>query len=255
MVTSHEVSRVIVKGRYSAMKLISTLISGFFVLTLSLPAAADEIKTVNIGDAVVIYDFQPAGEEAVTLTLSALVAETNDSLRGLKNTDRRRLSKLGELIYQCKLLLYKSAKGDPVVDPTAPILISQNFSLFTGVDLPLAADERVGIQAQTLQSVDVDSLFSPTLGGRDIHKNFWEDLDAGAETNLKQVNVNVLSDVDAIKSAENLDIMIRFPVFQVEKPVSQWSYNFNLTDFKQAVQHANENCTPDRLMALIGQKN
>ena len=78
---------------------------------------------------------------------------------------------------------------------------------------------------------------------------------AGAATHLKQVNVNVLSETDAIKSAENIDIMIRFPVFQVEKPVSQWSYNFNLTDFKQAVQHANENCTPDRLMALIDQQN
>ena len=235
------------------MKLISTLITGFIVLSLSFPAAADEIKTVNFGDAVVVYDYQPAGEEAVTLTLSALVAETNDSLRGLKNTDRRRLAKLGELIYQCKLLLYKSANGDPVVDPKAPILISQNYSLFTGVDQPLAANERVGIQAQTLQSVDVDSLFSPTLGGKDIHKNFWEDVDAGATTNLKQVSVNVLSENDAIKTAENIDIMIRFPVFQVEKPVSQWSYNFNLKDFKRAVQHANDNCTPDRFIALLNQ--
>ncbi|MDH3859803.1 MAG: hypothetical protein OEV07_17550, partial [Gammaproteobacteria bacterium] len=171
------------------MKLNSTLITGFFVLTLSFPAAADQIKIVNFGDAVVVYDYQAAGDEAVTLTLSALVAETNDSLRGLKNTDRRRLRKLGELIYQCKLLLYKSANGDPVVDPKAPILISRNYSLFTGVDLPLAADERVGIQAQTLEIIDVNSLFSPTLGGKDIHKNFWEDLGAGTATNLKQVNV------------------------------------------------------------------
>ena len=235
------------------MKLISTLVTGFFVLTLSFAALADEIKIVNFGDAMVVYDYQPAGEEAVTLTLSALVAETNDSLRGLKNTDRRRLAKLGELIYQCKILLYKSAKGNPVVDLGSPILISQNYSLFTGVDLPLAVDERVGIQAQTLQSVDVDSLFGPTLGGQDIHKNFWEDLDAGTATNLRQVNVNVLSENDAISGAENIDIMIRFPVYQVEKPVSQWSYNFNLKNFRRAVQHANENCTPDRFIALLNQ--
>lgn len=237
------------------MKFNSTLITGFFVLALSFSAAADQIKIVNFGDAVVVYDYQQAGDEAVTLTLSALIAETNDSLRGLKNTDRRRLRKLGELIYQCKLLLYKSANGDPVVDPKAPILISQNYSLFTGVDLPLAADERVGIQAQTLESVDVDSLFSPTLGGKEMHKNFWEDLDAGTATNLKQVNVNILSEKDAIKTAENIDIMIRFPVFQVEKPVSQWSYNFNLKDFKRAVQHTNDNCTPDQFMALLAKIN
>ena len=73
--------------------------------TISFLVAADEIKTVTIGDFVVVFYYQSVGKELVTLTLNALVSETNDSLRGLKNTDRCRLSKLGELIYQCKLLL------------------------------------------------------------------------------------------------------------------------------------------------------
>ena len=63
-----------------------------------------------------------------------------------------------------------------------------------------------------------------------------------------QFNTNV------INSAESIDIMIRFPVFQLEKPVSQWSYNFNLKDFKRAVQHAEENCTPVKFMELIKQQ-
>jgi hypothetical protein len=233
------------------MKLIRILISGFFVLILSFPAGADEIKTVSIGDAVVVYDFQSAGDEVVTFTLSALVAETNNSLRGLKNTDQRRLSKLGELIYQCKLMLPRPANSDPAAEAKVPVLVSQNYSLFTGVDLPLGADERVGIQAQTLQNVDDDSLFTSTLGGRDIHRMFWENLGEGAAINLKQLNVNVLNQTDVIKSAENIDIVVRFPVYQVAKPVSQWSYNFNLKDFKQAVRHADENCTQVRFNELI----
>lgn len=235
------------------MKLTSILISVLFVLINPNPAVADEIKKINIGDAVVIYDYQPAGENGVTLTLNALISETNDSLRGLKNTDRRRLSKLGELIYQCRLLLLNSANSDVSADEEAPVLISQNYSLFTGVDLALAADERVGIQAQALQTIDDDSLFTSTLGKKDIHRNLWENLSAGSATNLKQLDVNLLNQSDVLKTAENMDIVIRFPVFQLVKPVYQWSYNFNLKDFKQAVQHIDENCTPVRFMELINQ--
>lgn len=235
------------------MKFIGTLIPGFCVLTIVFPVAAVEIKTVNIGDAMVVYNYQSVGEKGVALTLNALVSETNDSLRGLKNTDRRRLGKLGELIYQCKLLVYKASTSDNSVDTKAPILISQNYSLFTGIDLPLDADDRVGIQAQALQNVDDNSLFTPALGGEDIHRMIWENVDAGAAINLKQLNVNVLKETDVIKTAENMDIIIRFPAFQMEKPVYQWSYNFNLKDFKQAVQHADENCTPVRIMELISQ--
>ena len=155
------------------MKFIGILISGVFVLTIAFIATADEIKTVNIGDAVVVYNYQSVGDNGATLTLNALVTETNNSLRGLKNTDQRRLRKLGELIYQCKLLLYRSDKDDRIVDVNAPILISRNYSLFTGVDLSLTANERVGIQAQTLQTVDEDSLFTPTLGDMNIHKKIW----------------------------------------------------------------------------------
>ena len=236
------------------MKLINTLISTLFVLTISSVFAADEVKTVKIGDSEVFYDYQPIETGGAILTLIGQVSETNNSLRGLKNTDRRRLSKLGQLIYQCKLMLYKPDKGDGTIDAKSPVLISKNYSLFTGVDLPLGADERVGIQAQALQAVDDDSLFTPTLGDRDTLKKLWETVSDGSAINLKQFNVNVLQDTDLIETSESTDIIVRFPVFQVEKPVSQWSYNFNLKDFKQAIQHIDENCTSVKLIELIKQK-
>jgi len=236
------------------MKLISTLVSTLFFLTISSVIAADEVKTVNIGDAEIFYDYQPTETDVATLTLIAQVSETNDSLRGLKNTDRRRLRKLGQLIYQCKLMLYKSGQSNLTADGKAPVLISKNYSLFTGVDLPLAADERVGIQAAALQAVDVDSLFSPTLGGKDTLKKTWETLGQDSAPNLKQFNVNVLQETDLIETSESVDITARFPVFQVEKPVSQWIYTFNLQDFKQAIQHIDENCTPVKFRQMIEQK-
>jgi len=236
------------------MKLISTLVSTLFFLTISSVFAADEVKTVNIGDAEVFYEYQPTETDVATLTLIAQVSETNDSLRGLKNTDRRRLRKLGQLIYQCKLMLYKSGKSNLTANGKAPVLISKNYSLFTGVDLPLAADERVGIQAAALQAVDVDSLFSPTLGGKGMLKKTWETLGEDSAFNLKQFNVNVLQETDLIETSESVDIIARFPVFQVEKPVSQWIYNFNLQDFKQAIQHIDENCTPVKFRQMIERK-
>ena len=235
------------------MNFINALISAFFVLMIAFPATAAEIKTINIGSAMVVYDYQLSDEGGVTLTLNAQVPETINSLRGLKNKDQRRLSKLGELIYQCKLLLYKPRKNDGSVDAETPILVSQNYSLFTGVDMQLAANERVGIQAQTMQIIDDNSLFTPSLGDRDIHREIWENSIAGVATNLKQLNVNLLSESDVIRTAESLDIVVRFPVFQLDRPVSQWSYNFNLKDFRQAVQHANENCTSARFLELINQ--
>jgi hypothetical protein len=126
------------------MKLTNTLISALFVLTILSVVVADELKTVNIGAAEVFYDYQPTDTGVATLTLVAQISETNNSLRGLKNVDQRRLRKLGQLIYQCKLMLYKAGEGNRTFDLKAPILISKNYSLFTGVDLPLAADEQIG---------------------------------------------------------------------------------------------------------------
>jgi len=236
------------------MKLITTLISILFIQTVSSVFAADEVNTVNIGNAEVISNYQTTETGMAILTLIALVSETNNSLRGLKNTDRRRLSKLGQLIYQCKLMLYQPNKSDPGVDTKAPILTAKNYSLFTGVDLPLNASERVGIQAQALQAVDDDSLFTPSLGKRQTHKGISETVSDGSPINLKQFNVNFLKETDLIGTSESIDIKVRFPVFQLEKPVSQWSYNFNLKDFKQAIQHTDDNCTPVKLMELVNQK-
>jgi hypothetical protein len=236
------------------MKLANTLISALFVLTISFVTAADEVKTVNIGAAEVFYNYQPTDTGVAILTLIAQVPETNNSLRGLKNVDQRRLSKLGQLIYQCKLMLYQSDKDNGAFATKKPILIAKNYSLFTGVDLPLDADERVGIKAEALQTFDDNSLFSATLGGKDTLKQMWETQEEGTVNNLRQFNVNVLNDTDLIETSESIDIVARFPIFQLEKPVSQWSYNFSLKDFKQAIRHIDENCTPTRLRELIKQK-
>ena len=107
--------------------------------------------------------------------------------------------------------------------------------------------------AQVMQTVSDASLFSPSLGNNDVHQKLWENADQGQTRNLKQINVNVLQESDVIRTAESLDIVVRFPVFQVEKPVREWSYHFNLKDFKQAVRHTDDNCTPDKFMQLIDQ--
>ncbi len=236
------------------MKLIKPSIATLIILTISSVFAADEVKTVSIGDADVFYNFQPIESGGAILTLNALISETNNSLRGLKNTDQRRLSKLGQLIYQCKLMLYKVDKGSPTVDAKDLVLISKNYSLFTGVDLPLAANQRVAIQVDALQIVDEVSLFGPTLGSKDTPKKMWGTLGKDSGINLKQINVNILNQPKLIEASESVDITARFPVFQVEKPVSQWSYNFKLKDFKQAIHHIDENCTPIKFLELIRQK-
>ena len=233
------------------MKLINTLIAALIALTFSSVAAAAEVKTAAFGDAEVVYNYETTETGVAILTLIALVTETNNSLRGLKNTDQRRLSKLGQLIYQCKLMFYKPANSEPAIDANDPILTSKNYSLYTGVHLPLTANERVGIQAQALQTVDDDSLFSPTLGDSDTHKRMWETVGEGSAINLKQINLNFLKEIDLIAASESIDIFVRFPVLQLEKPVSQWNYAFNLKDFKQAIQHIDENCTQVKLMELI----
>jgi len=233
------------------MNLTNTLISTLIVMSISHVFAAEEVKSLSIGTARVSYNYQPTETGIATLTLVALVSETNNSLRGLKNVDQRRLSKLGQLIYQCKLMLYQVGEGNRTFDLKAPILISKNYSLFTGVDLPLGADERVGIQAEALQTVDEESLFSPTLGDGETLKKKWETMGEDSAINLKQFQINVLHENGFIETAESIDIVARFPIFQLEKPVSQWSYNFNLKDFKQAIQHIDENCTPTRFVELI----
>jgi len=236
------------------MKLFEILTFGLAALTMTSVFAADQSNTVSIGDAEVYYDYRQNETGIAILTLIGQVAETNNSLRGLKNTDRRRLGKLGQLIYQCKLMQYRSGKNDVAVDARQPFLISRNYSLFTGVDLSLAADERVGIQAQALQAVDDESLFTPALGKGDTQKGMWQTVGEGSAINLKQLNVNVLNQSDLIEAAESIDIVVRFPVFQLKKAVSQWSYNFMLKDFKKAIQHIDENCTSARLLQFDNQK-
>jgi hypothetical protein len=221
------------------------------VLAVSTAAGADEVKSVEFGAATVFYDYRPAREGVATLSLNAVITETNNSLRGLRNSDPRRLGKLGQLIYQCKLLLYTPQNTAREPEAETPMLVSRNYSLFTDVNLSLPAGERLGIRVISSQPVDTASLFTASLGGGEIRREVWEDVGDGSPVDLRQVNVNALIENDMIGNAESIDIVLRFPIFQLQKPVRQWSYNFGLADFRQAVRHADEYCTPKSLRELI----
>ena len=168
------------------MKQFGILLSTLSLL-LALPASAAaeaEAGSVAFADARVVYDYAVTDKGLVTLTLVALVDETNNSLRGLKNSDPRRLSKLGQLIYQCKLMLYRSDQPAGKDQAPDPFLISRNFSLFTGVDLPLGSGERIGVQALALREVDANSLFSASLGQSDSAQRVFESVADGEAVNL-----------------------------------------------------------------------
>ena len=235
------------------MKRFAVLLCGAMFATGAWTADAAEIKTDAIGAAEIVYDYETTESGVAILTLIGLVSETNNSLRGLKNSDPRRLSKLGQLMYQCKLVVYLADKSAGGVDANDPVLISKNFGLFTGVDVSLGADERVGVRVQALQAVDDAALFSDSLGEQANQTGTWETVGDGAPIDLRQFNVNLLSENDLIQSSESIDIAIRFPVFQLEKPVNQWTYNFTLADFKQAVRRIDEDCAPARLSELVEQ--
>jgi len=235
------------------MKLTNTLISTLFVLTFSSVFASDTVETKNIGNAEVSSYYHLTDTGVAILTLVAKISETNNSLRGLKNSDQRRLSKLGQLTFQCKLMLYKSDKNNPSFDTKDLNLISRNYSLFTGVDLTLAADERFGIQVEALKTIADKSVFNAKLGGQNVLRKESETIAKGSNINLQQFDVNVLNDTDLIKTSESIEIELRFPIFQLEKPVSQWRYDFDLKDFKQAVEYVDENCSPSKFIARLNQ--
>ena len=236
------------------MRTLAALLFGLLPAMTTLLGAA-EIKSVAIGEAEIVYDYETTETGVAILTLVGFVPETNDALRGLKNSDPERLGKLGQLMYQCKLVIYLSDKSATSVDAKDPVLISQNYGLFTGVDVSLAADERVGVQVQALQSFDDASLFSETLGKQQVQTGAWETLGDGAPVDLKQFSVNLLKENDLVHKSESVDIAIRFPVFQLDKPVRQCSYNFALADFKRAVRRIDEDCVPAKFADLIEQNS
>ena len=216
---------------------------GLLMQALSFVSFADEYKTFNIGDAKIFYDYKPLEEGVATLMVTASVAENNDSLRGVKNSDQRRLSKLGQLNYQCKLLLYKPDKNDSKVNADDPILISKNYSLSTGVDVDLTADESVAVQLLALRINDSAKLFSRKLAGSSSMQEMETYVGEGVPLNMARLTLTALNETDFLKSAETVDIDVRFPVFQLEKPVYRWHYTFNLADFGRAIVHVDAYCT------------
>ena len=79
------------------MNFITRLLTGLAVLACPWVYAAERGVSVELGQAAVYYDYHATDTGTAVLTLNAVITETNDSLRGLKNTDRRRLGKLGQL--------------------------------------------------------------------------------------------------------------------------------------------------------------
>ena len=226
------------------------LLGGTLLVTAAQFAVAAEIQTVEIGAAEIVYDYETTESGVAILTLIGLVPETNNALRGLRNSDPRRLGKLGQLLYQCKLVAYLSDKTGEV-DSGDPVLLSKNYGLFTGVDISLAANQRVGIRVEALRTVDTASLFSETLGERAAPTGTWQTVGDGSPLELRQVNVNLLNEDDLIHASESIDIAIRFPVFQLDEPAREWTYNFALGDFKRAVRRIDEDCAPAKLAELI----
>ena len=233
------------------MRIINQIMILAISLLNALAVNAAELKTVRLGDAQVLYQLQPLEEGTATLTLTALVYENNDSLRGLKNQDPRRLSKLGQLAYQCKLLLHKPLQGSQVIDSKDPVLVSKNFTLFTDVNMTLQASEQVGIQMQLLKLPGADSLFTASLGRTEYNPVINSFVGGERPVKLQRLDLDGLSSEKLLESAEALNIDLRFPAFQLHKPARQWNYSFALADFKRAVQHTEQNCSADKFREIL----
>lgn len=233
------------------MNITANIIIGFICVSVSVTASAAEYKTLMIGNSEVVYDFMPLDKGIASLTMTATLSENNDSFRNTKNNDLRRLSKLGQLIYQCKLMLYQADQVKGINSSAAPILVSKYYSLLTNVDLQLNPNESVGIDVHALDIYDNNSLFTPTLGSQQNISFFRDSLEKGQSTNLKRLNLDVLTQKDIMGSAESVYIDIRFPIFQLNKAVNQWSYSFNVLDFKKAIRYIDDNCSHQKIMDLI----
>ena len=235
------------------MKTSLRAIASSLVLLAPLLAAAVEVDSAAVGDAGIVIDYEVSDSDVAVLTVNALIDETNDARRGLRNSDPRRLARLGQLIYQCRLMLHLDGGGRP--DGDEPVLISRNYSLFTGVDIDLAADEKLGVRVQALGPVDDRRVFTQSLGGRDNQRWVWETVGDGSALNLWQFDVNVLKESDLVQSADHLDVIVRFPVFQMARPASQWSYSFAMADFRRAVRRVDEECRTARLLEFAGKND
>ena len=88
----------------------------------------------------------------------------------------------------------------------------------------------------------------PSLRGKTTINLFYEN-STRTRTSFELAGKRLSADV--INISDSIDIILRFPIFQMQESVHQWSYNFNLVDFRQAVRHVDENCTLETLAGLI----
>lgn len=237
--------------RGKTMKLEKLFIVLLVTAVFSTSSVADEVKMPSFGTTEVTFDLEKNKSGATIFTLIAQIPETNNLLRGLKNTDQRRLSKLGQLVYQCKLLVRQLSSDEYSIDDSAPALTARNFSLFTGVDLPLSVDQRIGVQVNALQTINESSLFDVRFGDGDTLKTRWQILGEGTALNLKQFDLGLFSESELFETSQSVEITARFPIFQMTQPVTEWRYHFNLRDFNRAVRYIDENCTPSGFRTLL----
>ena len=233
------------------MRFVTLMITSLAIAALSCVANAANAKTLHFGATEVSFDYQTTKSGSTILALIAQLPESNDLLRGLKNTDQRRLSKLGQLVYQCKLLILSPGSGQWGSKAETPALTSRNFSLFTGVDLHLSVDQRIGIQVNALPAISESSLFNVSLANVNQQQTKFRTLGEGAALNLKQFDLDLVNDSDLFQTSESIEITARFPVFQMEEPVTEWRYQFDLTGFSRAIRYIDDNCTPSSLNALM----
>ena len=76
------------------MKTLPSAIACLLTLLGAAGAQAVEVESAAVGAAEVVLDYEESDSGVAVLTANALIAETNDARRGLRNDDRRRLASL-----------------------------------------------------------------------------------------------------------------------------------------------------------------
>ena len=237
------------------MKCVNLLVISLVSTIFSLEVIAQEVKTLRFGTTEVSVGYETTKYGSTIFTMIAQLPETNDLRRGLKNTDQRRLSKLGQLVYQCKLLVPSADMDSSSLTANNPALTARNFSLYTGVDLLIGEAQQVGIQAKSLQVPGANSLFNVRLDKVVPQQTRWETVGEGNALNLKQFDLGSVIESDLIESSESVEITARFPIFQMEEPANEWRYHFDLVEFKKAVGYIDENCKASAFSDLLGRES
>lgn len=237
------------------MKLFFVVLSAMVSMFFSFTSIGDVIKSTNIGEVEITYSYEPLDEGRVSFSITSVLDEYDSPFRSILNKDQRRLSKIGQLIYQCKLMLYNTGVSQVITNDTDSVLVSRYFALLTNVDMELGKKDIVGVHVYAADEIaGKKNRPSPTVGIQEYLSADQGLIGQARALNLKKLNIDSLIQADIIGKADILNIDLRFPVFQLKKPVKKWTYEFELKNFKKAITHTDEQCTPQNLMGLIDKK-